>query len=103
MQNTPQTGLVTTLIGVAIVFLGLTVLIGLIKVMTLLIEKITSRKKEKTVASVPAPVKEETAPAVEDLPEEEDEGEVVAAIMAALSCVMGGQKGSFRVRRIRRV
>ncbi len=102
MQNTPQTGLVTTLIGIAIVFLGLTVLIGLIKVMTLLIEKITARKKEKTAAPAPAPVKTEPAPVVEELPEE-DEGEVVAAIMAALSCVMGGQKGSFRVRRIRRV
>ncbi len=103
MENSLQNGLVVTLIGIAIVFLGLTILIGLIKVMTLVIEKMTGRKDKKAAAPAPAPVKAEPAPAVEELPEEEDEGEVVAAIMAALSCVMGGQKGSFRVRRIRRV
>ncbi len=103
MENSLQNGLVVTVIGIAIVFLGLTVLIGLIKIMTLIIEKMTGRKTQKAPAPAPAPVKAEPAPVVEDLPEEEDEGQVVAAIMAAINCVMAGQTGSFRVRRIRRV
>lgn len=92
-------GLTVTLIGIAIVFLGLTILIGLIKLM----EKATANlgkggKKGKKQAEAPAPV---AAPVVEEVPVADD-SELIAVISAAVAMMM--EDGSaFTVRRVRRV
>lgn len=97
-------GLTVTLIGIAIVFLGLTILIGLIKLM----EKATANlgkggkggKKAKKQAEAPAsaPV---AAPVVEEVPVADD-SELIAVISAAVAMMM--EDGSaFTVRRVRRV
>ncbi len=100
MENSLQNGLIVTVIGIAIVFLGLTVLIGLIKIMTLATNRMGAKKEAPKAPVAPAPVVT-AAPAEEEAPEEDDAA-VVAAIMAAVSCVMGGRSG-FIVRHIRRV
>lgn len=97
-------GLTVTLIGIAIVFLGLTILIGLIKLM----EKATANlgkggkggKKGKKQAEAPAPAPV-TAPVVEEVPVADD-SELIAVISAAVAMMM--EDGSaFTVRRVRRV
>ena len=97
-------GLTVTLIGIAIVFLGLTILIGLIKLM----EKATAylgkggkggkKAKKQAEAPAPAPV---AAPVVEEVPVADD-SELIAVISAAVAMMM--EDGSaFTVRRVRRV
>ena len=97
-------GLIVTLIGIAIVFLGLTILIGLIKLM----EKATANlgkggkggKKAKKQAEAPAPAPV-AAPVVEEVPVADD-SELIAVISAAVAMMM--EDGSaFTVRRVRRV
>lgn len=97
-------GLTVTLIGIAIVFLGLTILIGLIKLM----EKATANlgkggkggKKGKKQAEAPAPAPA-AAPVVEEVPVADD-SELIAVISAAVAMMM--EDGSaFTVRRVRRV
>lgn len=97
-------GLIVTLIGIAIVFLGLTILIGLIKLM----EKATANlgkggkggKKGKKQAEAPAPAPV-AAPVVEEVPVADD-SELIAVISAAVAMMM--EDGSaFTVRRVRRV
>lgn len=97
-------GLIVTLIGIAIVFLGLTILIGLIKLM----EKATANlgkggkggKKGKKQANAPAPAPV-AAPVVEEVPVADD-SELIAVISAAVAMMM--EDGSaFTVRRVRRV
>lgn len=97
-------GLTVTLIGIAIVFLGLTILIGLIKLM----EKATANigkggkggKKAKKQAEAPAPTPV-AAPVVEEVPVADD-SELIAVISAAVAMMM--EDGSaFTVRRVRRV
>ncbi len=93
--------LLVMLIGMTIVFLGLTVLILLIK----LLVKATDRmgRKEKTpAAELAVAAAKPEAPAAEEEPAAEDDGAIVAAIMAAVSVVMGENSG-FTVKRIRRV
>ena len=97
-------GLTVTLIGIAIVFLGLTILIGLIKLM----EKATANlgkggkggKKGKKQAEAPAPAPV-SAPVVEEVPVADD-SKLIAVISAAVAMMM--EDGSaFTVRRVRRV
>ena len=94
-------GLTVTLIGIAIVFLGLTILIGLIKLMenaTANLGKVGKKAKKQAEAPAPAPV---AAPVVEEVPVADD-SELIAVISAAVAMMM--EDGSaFTVRRVRRV
>ena len=94
-------GLTVTLIGIAIVFLGLTILIGLIKLMenaTANLGKGGKKAKKQAEAPAPAPV---AAPVVEEVPVADD-SELIAVISAAVAMMM--EDGSaFTVRRVRRV
>lgn len=93
-------GLTVTLIGIAIVFLGLTILIGLIKLM----ENATANlgkggKKAKKQAE--APLRAGCRAVVEEVPVADD-SELIAVISAAVAMMM--EDGSaFTVRRVRRV
>ena len=91
--------LIVTATGIVIVFAGLVILIGLIKVLVMATSGM-GKKKEKPAAAAPAP-----APAPEPVAEEvveQNNDELIAVITAAVACMM--EDGSaFTVRRVRRV
>lgn len=89
-------GLLVTLIGMLVVFFGLIILIGLIKIITML----TTEKKKAKVAETPAPVA--AAPVTAAPVAVKDDDELIAVITAAVSCMM--EEGtSFTVRHVRRI
>ncbi len=92
-------GLMVTVIGVLVVFFGLIVLIGLIKLMQMLTGNLGKKKEAPAPAAAPAapaPVAE-AAPAVS-----QDNDALIAVITAAVAAMM--EEGSaFTVRRVRRV
>ena len=96
-------GLSVAAVGILTVFVALIILIGLIKVMELVIGGVTKKK----AAPVPAPTAPAPAPAIEETAEEEDEGELIAVIAAAVASAMeaaGAEEPTgFVVRSIRRV
>lgn len=94
-------GLGVTLVGLLVVFTGLLVLVVLIKIMQTVFDRMNRPAPAPAPAAPVAPV---AAPAVE--PAEEiavsDDSEIVAAIMAALSCVYDGTGKRPVVRSVRR-
>ena len=103
-------GLTVTTIGIAIVFAGLVVLIGLIKLVNIFTGGSGKPKKEKKAAAPAKPAPAPAAPAQQDeqlmaviaaAVAAQDE-ELIAVISAAVAAVMG-EEGNFVVRRIRRV
>ena len=87
------------LIGIATVFLALTVLWGALALFRFVMEKTTAKKNKKTAAAeVPAPV----APVIEKA----DDGALVAAITAAVAATLAAENGgvtpAFRVVSYRR-
>ncbi len=88
--------LLVMVVGMLVVFFGLVVLIGLIKIITLLTQE---HKKEKPAAA-PAPAA--VAP-VEAAPvAEQNDDALIAVITAAVACAM--EDGTaFTVRRVRRI
>lgn len=96
-----QYGLSVAAVGIATVFVGLVILIGLIKVLEMVIGGAT--KKSAPAAPAPAPA----APAPVEEAEEQDDGELIAVIAAAVAAAMeaaGEEDASgFVVRSIRRV
>ncbi len=91
--------LLVMIVGMAIVFLGLTILIFLIKALIKTTDGL-GKKKSTPVQTAKAPVQ---AAAVEAKEETPGDDELVAVITAALVCAMGGESQGFVVRRIRRV
>ena len=96
-------GLSVAAVGILTVFVALIILIGLIKVMEIVVGGVTKKK----AAPVPAPAAPAPAPAIEETAEEEDEGELIAVISAAVAAAMeaaGAEEPTgFVVRSIRRV
>ena len=96
-------GLSVAAVGILTVFVALIILIGLIKVMELVIGGVTKKKDAPT----PAPAAPAPAPVIEETAEEEDEGELIAVIAAAVAAAMeaaGAEEPTgFVVRSIRRV
>ncbi len=99
-----QIGLSTAAVGITVVFIGLIILIGMIYAMT----SFTRRTGKKPAADAPV-VKAAMppVPAVEETAEDEEDESVIAAITAAIACVLqsenSGENAGFVVRRIRRV
>lgn len=79
-----------TLLGMGTVFSVLALLWGLVELLHLILKPFSAPKKQKA-----AEVKTE-APAVEAV-SEMDEGEIVAAIVAAISAATGKAPSAFRV------
>lgn len=96
-------GLSVAVVGILTVFVALVILIGLIKAMELVIGGVTKKK----AVPAPAPAAPAPAPAVEETAEEEDEGELIAVIAAAVAAAMEAsgeeEPTGFVVRSIRRV
>ena len=98
--NTLPEGLLVTLIGIMIVFLGLTILIALISIINRLTGGIGQKKKK----AAPAPAQFTPAPAPIAAPAEEnaiDPDEFIAIIAAAIA-MMGEEGKGLVVRRVRR-
>ena len=99
-----QYGLSVALVGIATVFVGLIILIGLIKVLEKVVGGVS---KKQTAAPAPAPAPAPVAPEVEAEPEVDD-GELIAVIAAAVAAAMEAAGESeeakgFVVRSIRRI
>ena len=94
-------GLQVTVIGVGIVFFGLIVLIGLVKLISVATASLGKKKAPKPAPQpVPAPatirVVEEEAPAAQD------DGALIAVITAAIAAMLD-DGSAFVVRKVRRV
>ena len=96
-------GLSVAAVGILTVFVALVILIGLIKVM----EMVINGASKKKAAPAPAPAAPAPAPVVEEtVAGEEDEGELIAVIAAAVAAAMeaaGEEPTGFVVRSVRRV
>ena len=90
--------LLVAVVGIAVVFLGLCVLIGLIWVLAKTTESM-GKKKEAPKAVTPAPVAA-PAPVLEEVPANDDA--LIAVITAAVACMMD-EGSAFTVRRVRRI
>ena len=94
--------LLVTVVGMLVVFFGLTVLICLIKLM----EKATSGmgKKKEAPKAAPAPAAA-PAPVVEAAPAApvQDDAALIAVISAAIAAMMEDSNTGFVVRRVRRI
>ena len=91
-------GLGVTAVGMLVVFFGLIVLIGLIKIMTMLSQSKKPMEKEAVApapVAAPAPVEAEAAAPTQD-------DVLIAVISAAVAAAMGEETG-FVVRRVRRI
>ena len=99
-----QYGLSVALVGIGTVFVGLVILIVLIKVMEMVIHGATAGKKAPAAAPAPAPA---PAPAVVEEEPEQDDDELIAVIAAAVAMAMeaAGEENTtgFVVRSIRRI
>ena len=91
-------GLGVTAVGMLVVFFGLIVLIGLIKIMTILSQ---SKKPKEKEAVAPAPVAA-PAPAEAEAAAPTQDDVLIAVISAAVAAAMGEETG-FVVRRVRRI
>lgn len=98
-----QYGLSVTLVGMGTVFVGLIILIALIKMLERALHGTDSKKAD---APASAPVVEAQEPEADEL-EETDDGELVAVIAAAVAAAMEAagaeQTNGFVVRSIRRI
>lgn len=96
-------GFSVMLLGLFIVFLGLCILIGLIKVMSIVVGKLTAGKKNAQTPKAPAPVVV-PQPVAEAAAEETgvNEDELVAVITAALMAYAKDSNKTLVVRNIRR-
>ena len=95
--------LLVAVVGILVVFFGLTVLIMLIKLMGSLTGN--AGKKEKPVKTAPVPVEKiepVAVPAPAAAPAVQSNDELIAVITAAVAAMMGEGNG-FTVRRVRRI
>lgn len=92
-------GLGTSLLGMATIFVMLTVLFIMMKLMS----AVFGKNDKKAVKSVPAALPEKAPAPVTVQTEAEDEEETVAAIVAAISACTGSSPASFRVVSFKRV
>ena len=108
--NAVSYGGITAVIGIAIVFLGLTILIGAVSLMASIFKKIDKKKAEKArlaaeaaKAAAPAPAPA-PAPMAEPEPAEETvtDETLIAVIAAALAAYTDASK-PLVVRKVRRV
>lgn len=96
-------GLGVTVVGLTVVFAGLLILVVLIKLMQGAFSKAEKPAAPAAPKAAPAPAPAPAAaPVVEEEPDLSDDSEIVAAIMAALSCVYEGTGKRPVVRAVRR-
>ena len=101
-----QYGLSVALVGMGTVFLGLIILIALIKLMEYCIPKNVGKTAAPAAAPAAAKTAAAAAPAAPAAPKAADNGELIAVISAAVAMMLEaeGKSGSgFTVRSVRRM
>lgn len=93
-------GLQVTAVGVGIVFVGLVILIGLIKLIGVATGSLG--KKKETVKPVPESAPVPTVTVIEEEPAAQDDTALIAVITAAIAAMLD-DGSTFVVRRVRRV
>lgn len=104
-MNPVAYGLIVAVIGIAVVFVMLTILIAFVWALGKLIQKLVNRAEAKkaaaAAAAAPAPAPMVEAPVVEEAPAVDD-AELIAVIAAAIAAFDNSGK-SLVVRKVRRV
>ena len=104
-MNPVAYGLIVAVIGIAVVFVMLTILIAFVWALGKLIQKLVNRAEAKkaaaAAAAAPAPAPVVEAPVVEEAPVVDD-AELIAVIAAAIAAFDNSGK-SLVVRKVRRV
>ena len=98
-------GTEVALMGIAIVFFVLAILWGCLEIFRIIFYEIPKKKEEQRKAepaSTPAVVQTEVEETVSESEAEQDEGEVLAAITAAIALMTEKRPGTFRVVSFRR-
>ena len=103
MKNMPLgigDALMVTLVGMLVVFLGLVILIFLIR----FLNKVTANMGKKTVKITPTPLPPAFTAPIPAEPEEDD-GALIAAITAAVACLLKEENKNtgFTVKHVRRI
>ena len=104
-MNSVAYGLIVAVIGIAVVFVMLTILIAFVWALGKLIQKLVNRAEAKkaaaAAAAAPAPAPVVEAPVVEEAPVVDD-AELIAVIAAAIAAFDNSGK-NLVVRKVRRV
>lgn len=104
-MNPVAYGLIVAVIGIAVVFVMLTILIAFVWTLGKLIQKLVNRAEAKkaaaAAAAAPAPAPVVEAPVVEEAPAVDD-AELIAVIAAAIAAFDNSGK-NLVVRKVRRV
>ena len=104
-MNPVAYGLIVAVIGIAVVFVMLTILIAFVWTLGKLIQKLVNRAEAKkaaaAAAAAPAPAPVVVAPVVEEAPAVDD-AELIAVIAAAIAAFDNSGK-NLVVRKVRRV
>ena len=82
---------IVSVIGIAVVFLGLVCIIGLVSLMTLICDKVLERGKKQAKKTAEAPVAVASPSVVEN------RGEIIAAVCAAIAEEEGTDISAIRV------
>ena len=94
--------IIVMIVGMAVVFLGLVILIGVVKLVNLICRALFGEKKPKSSAD-PAPQPKQATREPSNELTDVQRGEIVAAISAAIAENMGKPVSGIRIRSIRRV
>ena len=102
-MNPVAYGLIVAVIGIAVVFVMLTILIAFVWALGKLIQKLVNRAEAKKAAAAPAPAPAPVveAPVVEEAPVVDD-AQLIAVIAAAIAAFDNSGK-NLVVRKVRRV
>ena len=102
-MNPVAYGLIVAVIGIAVVFVMLTILIAFVWTLGKLIQKLVNRAEAKKAAAAPAPAPAPVveAPVVEEAPVVDD-AQLIAVIAAAIAAFDNSGK-NLVVRKVRRV
>ncbi|MBR4634731.1 MAG: OadG family protein [Clostridia bacterium] len=95
---------VVMIVGMAVVFLGLIILIGIVKLVSFFCKLVFGeRKKSESPAPAVAPSRSTSSPVAASNLTEAQRGELIAAISAAIAESMGRPVSGIRIRSIRKV
>lgn len=101
-DNSDTNPFVVTVVGLAVVFLGLVLLIGIVKLIGTICNAAFGGKKKEKAPSLP-PVRREGKKVASSALTEAQRGELVAAISAAIAENMDKPVSGIRIRSIRKV
>ena len=92
---------VVMIVGMAVVFLGLVILIGIVKLVSVICKAVFGEKKQTGTAA--PKTRAHNAPVAASNLTEAQRGELIAAISAAIAENMGKPVSGIRIRSIRKV